>query len=154
MEQLKDPGEQTSVDQAGSVPIEADRIWQHAMHLDTTLFQRSNLFVVSESLLIVSYTSILGVANAPGGDDARPLLAARVVAGFGLFLTLIWSYVGHRHLQYYNLARARLLKYVPEYRLARQEWHKRGVSSPTVVTYSLPALSGVMWILLLLITWR
>lgn len=62
------------------------------------LFQRGNLFLVAESLLVVSYASMLGVGQTPGSD--RPTLAARVIAVFGLLLTLAWGYVGHRHLQY------------------------------------------------------
>ena len=43
---------------------------------------------------------------------------------------------------------------LPEYRKARAQWRRRGVSSLPVVTYFLPMLAAVVWVLLLIITWR
>lgn len=134
-------------------PDEANRLWQHGLHLDTMLFQRSNLFLVAESLLVVSYASMLAVAQQAAGSD-RPALAARVIAVFGLLLTLIWGYVGHRHLRYYQLVLVRIGEHITHYRAVREGWHPRGPSTPRMITYSLPALAVVVWILLLLITWR
>jgi hypothetical protein len=114
--------------------------------------QRGNLFLVAESLLVVSYASMLGVGQASASD--RPTLAARVIAVFGLLLTLAWGYVGHRHLQYYRLVSVRMRDYLPEYRKVREQWRKRGASSLPVVTYSLPVLAAIVWVLLLIITWR
>src|SRR5688572_22356946 len=128
-------------------PVEIERMWQHGLHLDSMLFQRGNLFLVAESLLIVSYTSALPGPGAP----VRSILAACVIASFGLLLTCIWGYVGHRHLEYYSLLRARQLEHIPEYRSLREQWRKRGPSSLPLVTYSLPLLAAVMWIILLLI---
>jgi len=96
---MEDSRNQGPADTETLTPDEADRLWEHGLHLDTMLFQRGNLFLVAESLLVVSYASMLGVGQTPGSD--RPTLAARVIAVFGLLLTLAWGYVGHRHLQYY-----------------------------------------------------
>jgi hypothetical protein len=49
-------------------PDEVDRLWQHGLHLDTMLFQRGNLFLVAESLLVVSYASMLGMGQTSGSD--------------------------------------------------------------------------------------
>jgi len=149
MEESRKPGpadaERLTADEAG-------RLWQHGIHLDTMLFQRGNLFLVAESLLVISYASMLGVGQTSASD--RPTLAARVIAVFGLLLTLAWGYVGHRHLQYYRLVSVRMREHLPEYRKVRDHWRKRGVSSLPVVTYSLPVLAAIVWVLLLIITWR
>jgi hypothetical protein len=128
-------------------PVEAERMWQHGSHLDSMLFQRGNLFLVAESLLIVGYT---GVLPEPG-TSGPPILAACVIAAFGMLLTCVWGYVGHRHLRYYTLLRARMRQHLPEYRALREQWRPRGPSSLPLVTYSLPLLAAVMWIILLLI---
>lgn len=128
-------------------PAEIDRMWQHGLHLDAMLFQRGNLFLVAESLLVVAYTGLL-----PGsGSAGAPILAACVVAVFGLLLTCVWAYVGHRHLQYLALLNSRVRDHVREYRALRERWHPKGPSSLPLVTYTLPALAAVMWIILLLI---
>ena len=149
MEESRDQG---PADNEKLTPDEASRLWQHGIHLDTMLFQRGNLFLVAESLLVVSYASMLGVGQTSGSD--RPTSAARVIAAFGLLLTLAWGYVGHRHLQYYRLVSARMREHLLEYRKVREQWQARGISSLPVVTYSLPLLAGVVWVLLLIITWR
>lgn len=136
-------------------PDALSRMWQHGLHLDTMLFQRGNLFLVAESLLVVSFTSTLAVALAPGqGAPDRPFLAARVIAAFGLMLTMAWGYIGHRHLRYYRLHSARLCAHISEYRALRESWQMRGPSSLPLVTYCLPGLAGVMWVLLIIIVWR
>lgn len=129
-------------------------MWQHGQHLDTMLFQRGNLFLVAESLLLVAFTSTLAVALTPGQEaPGRPFLAARVIATFGLTLTIVWGYVGHRHLRYYRLQSARMREHISEYRDLRDAWRMRGLSSLPLVTYFLPGLASVMWILLIIIAW-
>jgi hypothetical protein len=150
---MKESSSQGPFDTERLTPNEADRLWQHGLHLDTMLFQRGNLFLVAESLLVVSYASMLGMGHQTSGSD-RPTLAARVIAIFGLLLTLAWEYVGHRHLQYYELVSVRMREHLPEYRTVREQWRRRGVSSLPVVTYSLPMLAAIVWVLLLIITWR
>jgi hypothetical protein len=149
---MEESRKQSPADTERLSPDEAGRLWQHGLHLDTMLFQRGNLFLVAESLLVVSYASMLGVGQTSASD--RPTLAARVIAVFGLLLTLAWGYVGHRHLQYYGIVSVRMRAHLPEYRKVRDQWRKRGVSSLPVVTYLLPMLAAIVWALLLLITWR
>jgi hypothetical protein len=135
---------------------EIGRMWQHGLHLDTMLFQRGNLFLVAQSLLLVSFTGILGIIldSTKGVPSFHLLLAARVVAVFGLLLTIVWSYIGHRHLRYYTLQSSHLRAHLTEYRLLRGEWRSRGPSSLPLVTYFLPALAGALWIVMLALTWR
>lgn len=74
-----------------------DRLWQWGLHEDTMLFQRGNLFLLAQSLLVVAYSTIL---SAESGPSQSALVAARVIAVFGLPLTGVWLYAGHRHLRY------------------------------------------------------
>jgi hypothetical protein len=132
-----------------------ERMWQHSLHLDMMLFQRSNLFLVVESLLIVAYALVLGVANQQAGPISETaLVAVRIIAVFGILLTMVWGYVGHRHLRYYELLRARQRDVFPEYKELREQWHPRGIGSLPLVTYFLPLLAGGLWVLFLLITLR
>jgi hypothetical protein len=50
----------------------------------------------------------------------RLLLAARVLASFGLLLTAVWFYVGRRHLKYCKYIRGRAQDRLPEYRATRE----------------------------------
>ncbi|MFJ8939646.1 hypothetical protein ACIRL0_28680 [Streptomyces sp. NPDC102365] len=74
---------------------EDGRLWQHTLHENTMLFSRGNLFLVGQSLFAVAYTTLL--------TSEQHLVAARVLAAFGLVLALTWLYVGHRHRLYYPL---------------------------------------------------
>ena len=142
-----------STDEQSIGPDAVARIWQHSEHLDTMLFQRGNLFLVAESLLIVAFT---GMTQALGQSAAtiQATLGARAIAAFGMVLTAVWLYVGHRHLRYYRLQSSLMRRHVPEYRALREGWRMRGPSSLPLVTYFLPSLAGVIWFVLLLITWR
>jgi hypothetical protein len=132
-----------------------NRMWEHQGHLDTMLFQRANLFLVAESLLVVAYALILGVAiQVSSANSGLPLWVARIIAVFGLILTAAWCYVAHRHLKYYRLVVNRNLKYFPEYTELREQWQMKGPSSLPTVTYFLPLLAGAIWILFLAVSWR
>ena len=134
----------------GDVRAQQDRIWQHGLHADTMLFQRGNLFLVAESFLAVAYATSL--SGSAAHDEAA--LTARALAVFGLFLSAIWMYVGHRHLSYFNLIRERQTELLPDYRETRERWARAApmasrISSLPLVTYALPALAGVMWLFFL-----
>ncbi len=119
------------------------------------LFQRGNLFLLAQSLLVVAYTTILTAAQGHGHNpsSARMLLMGRIIAAFGLLLTLMWLYVGHRHLKYCQLIQRRTIERMPEYAETRAlVHHRRGIRSLPLVTYVLPVLAGAMWLFLLLVS--
>jgi hypothetical protein len=144
-------GEQPESERVGREAV--SRIWQHSEHLDTMLFQRGNLFLVAESLLVVAYTGMTQ-ALSQSGSNIQAILGARVIGAFGIVLTVVWLYVGHRHLRYYRLQSSIMSRHVPEYKALRDLWRMRGPSSLPLVTYFLPSLAGILWVVLLLITWR
>ena len=131
---------------------ERGRLWEHGLHLGTMLFQRVVTFLVAESLVLVSYTSTLTAVATLRSD--RPVVTARVIAGFGVLLTVTWAYVGHRHLQYYRLVNRKMRENLPDYRSLRAQWRKSGPTSLPLITYVLPLLTVALWLLLLGLTWR
>jgi hypothetical protein len=124
---------------------EDSRLWQHTLHENTMLFQRGNLFLVGQSLFAVAYTTLLA--------SEEHLVAARVLAAFGLVLALTWLFVGHRHRLYYQHVQRRAMQRLPEYAATWASWsgRSRGLSI-VLIAYLLPSLATVMWTALLLIT--
>lgn len=122
----------------------ADRLWQHGLHEDNVRYQQGNLFLVAQSLLAVAYSTIL-----TSGHDAQP---ARVIAAFGIALTAIWVYVGHRHRRYSAALQQRIKSVVPEYAETSAICPPRGIGTTPVLVYVLPSLAAIMWAVLLLIT--
>jgi hypothetical protein len=149
-----EPAEGTA--EPSDVRGQRDRIWQHGLHADSMLFQRGNLFLVAESFLAVAYSTSLSKGSGAAASNVA-MLSAKALAVFGLLLTLIWMYVGHRHLQYLNLIRARQRELLPDYRETRVRWDEQNsrskspISSLPLITYALPALSAGMWLFLLII---
>ncbi|MGW2720661.1 hypothetical protein [Streptomyces sp. NPDC001492] len=120
-----------------------NRIWEHLLHEDNIRYQQGNLFLVALSLLAVAYSTIL-----TAGD--KNLAAARVIAAFGIASTLIWLYIGHRHLLYWRAIRLRTRQRLPDYDETLRTCMPRG-RSLVLIVYALPGLSAIMWLLLLLI---
>ncbi|EFL33237.1 predicted protein [Streptomyces viridochromogenes DSM 40736] len=120
------------------------RLWEHHLHTDTMLFQRGNLFLVAQTLLAVAYSSTAtsGTAHA----------AARVLAGFGLALTTVWAYVGHRYHRYNRAIQRRTAERLADYAETYTASRIAGPSAMPLIAYALPTLSAVMWIVLLIVT--
>lgn len=123
---------------------EEARLWQHGLHEDTMLLQRGNLFLVAQSLLAVAYST-----TAAAGD-AKP--AARVMAAFGIALTVIWVYAGHRHLRYSRALQRRAAERLPDFAQTQEACRLPGLSALPLIVYGLPALAAVMWMVLLFVT--
>uniref|UniRef100_A0AAU2VDE4 Small integral membrane protein n=1 Tax=Streptomyces sp. NBC_00003 TaxID=2903608 RepID=A0AAU2VDE4_9ACTN len=122
----------------------ANRLWQHGLHEDNVRYQQGNLFLVAQSLLAVAYSTI-----STSGSDTQP---ARVIAAFGIALTVIWVYVGHRHLRFSAALQRRIKSAVPDYAETSATCPPRGIGTTPVLVYALPSLAAIMWTVLLLIT--
>ncbi|MFE6336832.1 hypothetical protein ACFVP3_30255 [Streptomyces sp. NPDC057806] len=120
------------------------RLWEHHLHTDTMLFQRGNLFLVAQSLLAVAYSS-----TATSGTTHA---AARVLAGFGLALTVVWAYVGHRYHCYNRAIQRRTAERLTDYAETYAASRISGPSAMPLIAYALPFLAAVMWIVLLIVT--
>jgi hypothetical protein len=48
---------------------QANRIFQHGLYEDSALTERSNYFLIAESMLVVAYTGLISSASAAGATD-------------------------------------------------------------------------------------
>lgn len=113
------------------------------------LFQRGNLFLLAQSLLVVAYSTIL---SAESGPSQSALVAARVIAVFGLPLTGVWLYAGHRHLRYSRALQHRAASQLPDYAETQVACHQPGLGATSLIVYGLPSLAAGMWLTLLLVS--
>ncbi|WP_328876184.1 hypothetical protein OHT76_42300 [Streptomyces sp. NBC_00287] len=126
-----------------------ERLWQHVLHLENSLLQRGNLFLLAQSLQVVGYATMLSASTGSSHGADRALTATRVLAAFGIVLTLAWLYAMYRHYTYARNMVRQLGRRVPDYLAIRVLSRGRGPSHMPLVVYGLPTLSGVMWVILL-----
>lgn len=134
-EATEDPTHRAAVD---------NRLWSHKVHEDAMLFQRGNLFLLAQSLLAVAYSTLASAVSRESG--------ARVMAAFGIALTVIWLYVGHRHLLYDRAVQRRVADRLPDFAETDRTCRQPGPSALPLIVYGLPLLAAVMWIVLLVLT--
>ncbi|MFD9392965.1 hypothetical protein ACFWBB_20310 [Streptomyces sp. NPDC060000] len=77
---------------------------------------------------------------------------ARVMAGFGIALTLTWLYVGHRHLRYDRAVQLRAASRLPDFAETDRTCRQPGPNALPLIVYGLPLLAAVMWVVLLFLT--
>jgi hypothetical protein len=123
---------------------EADRLWTHALHEDNMFYQRGNLFLITESMMLVAYSVI--VSGRPGAP-----VQARVIAGFGVLLTIAWAYVMKRHWIYLKFLVARATSRFPDYNEIVAARPKNRPPTTAVLVYAVPGAATIMWLLLLLL---
>jgi len=109
---------------------------------------------LTESLLVVAYSGLLAASMGSGvlhSSASHISIATHTIASFGLALTVAWFYIGHRHLKYCRYIQAIARDRLPEYRATREGRPKSPVHSLDVLTYFVPTLAGILWILFLFI---
>jgi hypothetical protein len=134
---------------------QANRLWSHALHQDEEFVQRSNFFLVAESLLVVAYSSLLtsGLHVGAVSGDERLLLTARVIGVFGFLLSVIWCYACMRLKYVMSYLDRRTEEVCPEFRRTNKERKMPGrIRSTWLMTYIVPALTGIMWVMFVAIT--
>jgi len=94
---------------------QANRIFQHGLYEDSALTERSNYYFIAESMLVVAYTGLISSASA-AVQQASTIWIARILAFFGLLLTMVWIYANRRQWYVIQHLRKRLLELVPEYK--------------------------------------
>jgi hypothetical protein len=133
---------------------ELERLWAHNLHEDNMFMQRGNFFLVAESMLLIAYAAVLA---SRARTETDTLTASRIIAGFGLALTGVWSLISYRHLTYQRLIRQRALDYFREFCDTRAAWRDsqsgwwRKIHTNSLLTYGVPGLAGIMWLLLLIL---
>ncbi|MGC8988500.1 MAG: hypothetical protein ACP5MD_00085 [Verrucomicrobiia bacterium] len=127
---------------------QANRVFQHGLHEQNTFIQMGNYFLVAESLFVVAYASLLssGQSSATTGiQPANLLLIARILAFFGLLLTVVWIYVNQRQWEIFRHLQERARELVPEYKVTYETRPKRRISATVLVAYFVPIPIGIMW---------
>lgn len=129
---------------------QANRVFQHGLHEDSALTERSNYFLIAESMLVVAYTGLISSVSSTA-QQTSTLLIARILAFFGFLLTIVWIYVNRRQWYVIQHLRDRALELVPEYKVTVETRRKWRISSIWLMVYLVPALIGVMWLIFIFI---
>jgi hypothetical protein len=125
-----------------------NRVFAHAMHEENNLIQRGNFFLVVESMIMVAYSLMLSSRTTVAGGNYVP--SVRVVAAFGLIITVIWFYASDRQWRYFKVLRQRCAELLPEYRETRSRLRVGRVSSTPIIAYGIPMITATMWLGLLM----
>jgi hypothetical protein len=133
---------------------QATRVWEHLLHEDGDFVQRSNYFLIGESMLVVAYAGILAGGQTGGSSDHnqwKVIVATKAIGVFGLLLTMAWIYVCHDHVQYLSRLRERAQEFLPEYRAFHTTNPHRFRSSNAVMAYGVPVLAATLWLVLIVL---
>ncbi len=118
--------------------------WDHALHEERVLNERSGLFLVAEAMLLVFYATINATAS-------RTSLRLFTVAG--LLMSCLWTILSSRQARDLTDSAAILKDVSPFYSTyvskREREGHFRKWDRPILV-FALPALVGLVWLVLLL----
>lgn len=107
------------------------------------LFQVGNFFLVAQSLLVVAFTTVLSAAGRDEDLSHQGLLAARVIAVFGLLLTACWLYVGHQQLSYSRGVQRRSKERLDDYAATVNAARRSGLRSKPLMTWRNSEPTGV-----------
>ena len=122
-----------------------NRLWEHGLHEETMFVNKLNFFLVFESVLL----GVVGLLYS------RPVSAKLVLISIiclGLLLTILWGYVQAEQQYFYNQLRSFIKDELPEYQISRVrlEQAKWRISPTFLLTYGVPILVGLIWVVLLL----
>ena len=117
---------------------QANRLWEHGLHEDSVFNERQNYFLVAESMLFVAYATLLSTPQPK-------IFIARVIASFGVLLTLVWIYVNVRQWYVVRHLRARCIAVLHDYKETYQTRAKWPISSIWLLAYFVPAIIGIVW---------
>ncbi len=120
-----------------------NRLMQHAMHAQNRFDNRLNFFLIFESVL-------LGVVTALSSKTTSVNLILITIICLGFFLTVLWGYTQIREKFLFEVVEKRLAEELPEYEetFRRQEMGRWPFRSTFVLTYGVPGLIAIVWILL------
>ncbi len=123
------------------------RLWTYALHEDNGFGHRSDFFLLAHSMLVVAYAGLLG-NEQHGSGSGNLALAARVVAIFGMLLSLAWVYVTRRQWKYSQYIYSSVSAAIPDMAMTFAARNQRGPSGSAVMVYVVPGLSCAMWLVL------
>jgi hypothetical protein len=118
--------------------------WDHALHEERVLNERSGLFLVAEAMMLVFYATM---------EPRASRLSLRLFAVAGILMSLMWTALSTR--QYRDLQDATEdLQYVSpfyrDYRIQRKSQGAFRNADRPILVFGLPAVVCLVWIVLLL----
>ena len=121
-----------------------NRLWEYRLHLDGEFYSLLNFFLVFESIL-------LGVVGILYSKLSLTIALIKGITLLGLIITIVWAYIQARHKYILDILGASAKETIPEYKsfletLAKGRWP---FSSMWLLSYMIPALIGLIWIVLL-----
>lgn len=119
------------------------RLWEHGLHEDTMFNNRLNFFLVFESVLL----SAVGLLYSKL-TSIRPELIT--ITSLGIILTILWGYIQARQKRYHDVLRSLAKEALPEYQIALERIGKWPISGLLLLTYGVPILVELIWIVLLI----
>jgi len=120
------------------------RLWEMTVHDDTMFNNRLNFFLVFESVLL----SVVGLLYSSKFTPAKTVLITIIC--LGIVITILWGYVQARQKYVYDTLASLCREVFPEYKMARAKIGKWPVSAVMLLTYAVPALVLLIWIVLLI----
>jgi hypothetical protein len=119
------------------------RLWEMTVHDDTMFNNRLNFFLVFESVLL----SVVGLLYSSKFTPAKIVLI--MIICLGIVLTILWGYIQARQRHVYESLASLCREVFPEYKMARAQIGKWPLSAVMLLTYIVPALVLLIWIILL-----
>ena len=120
------------------------RIHEHRMHYVNIFYQRLNVFLIFESIL-------LGVVGLVSSKSLPSPFIVRGIAAFGLAITLIWWYTQARQKYMVYMTDIYAREVIPEYGELMAKMKKEVFSNLTgnLLTHAIPVLTLLLWTMLL-----
>jgi hypothetical protein len=119
------------------------RLWEHGLHEDTMFNNRLNFFLVFESILL----SVVGSLYSKLTPTKVILIT---IVCLGIVITIIWGYVQARQKHTYDVLGSAAREVFDEFVIIRTRIGKWPVSSVALLTYAIPGLVLLIWIVLLI----
>ncbi len=132
-------------------PREVERTWSLGLHVDQLFIQRGNFYLLGHSMFVVAYAGVLTGAFSSSTHHSAFSWVARVLAGFGLLLALVWLYVSHIQWSYLKFLRSRMSEQLPNYERIQTGRPQGFVEDGAMSAYIVPSLAAVMWLVLMLL---
>ena len=126
---------------------EDNRLWAHGLHIDNSILQRGNYFLVAQSMLVVAYSILLSISQ----QIHRLVITTVIIAVVGMILSVVWGYVSWWGVKYLRHVQRMAVARLPEYKQTRDTWTSKRVSSLKIFTYVMPGIAGAMWLVLLVV---
>ena len=120
----------------------SDRLWMYRNQTEDVYYERLNFFLVSESMILVAFSTVLAI-------DDRPGFVLYVMSVLGVLLSLVWLAVSHRQSQVISSIRKLTEDACPSYGEIRATRPKASYSSWWLLTYFVPVLTILTWSLLM-----